>query len=196
MSRTRGILLGCLCLLLSCSAEPEPTAKTPPLEDYGGIGGNFSLTDQSGVPFELQALRGRPILLFFGYTFCPDICPVTLSKVSQVHEILGTSQQNLATVFITVDPERDTQDKLTEYLDYFGSGIIGLYGSRAETDLVIGQYGGHYSLNKEEGVIDYSVDHSTSTYLLDQNGKVRFLFGHSDDPDRMAAVTGQLLDGP
>jgi protein SCO1/2 len=194
MGRTRGILLGCTCLLLlSCATEPAPALKTPPLEEYGGIGGDFSLKDQYGAAFDLQALRGRPILLFFGYTFCPDICPVTLSKVSQVHEILGTSEADLATVFITVDPERDTQDKLTEYLDYFGSGIFGLHGSKEETDLVIGQYGGHYSLNKEEGVIDYSVDHSTSTYLLDQNGKVRFLFGQSDDPKIMAAVTGQLL---
>ena len=195
-------LLSAACLLvLSCGGEPDAREvadaatrlETPALEDYGGIGGDFALVDQRGKPFELESLRGRPAMLFFGYTYCPDFCPVTLSRISRVFEILGAEGRDMTTLFITVDPDRDTSDKLAEYLDYFALDAIGLRGSKDEIDRVIGQYGGHYSLNREEGQTDYFVDHSTTTYLIDQEGKVRFLFGQSDTPEQMAAVTRQLL---
>jgi len=192
-----------LCALLAaCGAtpEPEPTAEAalpadvPPLRDFGGIGGDFALTDQRGAPFALQSLRGRAAMLFFGYTYCPDICPVTLSKMGRVYQLLGERESELATLFVTVDPERDTAEKLSEYLDYFAIDAIGLGGSKEQIDEVIGQYGGHYSLDREEGqVADYLVDHSTYTYLIDQQGRVRFLFRQSDGPELMAAVTQQLF---
>ena len=190
-----------LCALLAaCGAAPEPAAEAalptevPPLRDFGGIGGDFALTDQRGAPFALQSLRGRAAMLFFGYTYCPDICPVTLSKMGRVYQLLGERESELATLFITVDPERDTAEKLTEYLDYFAIDAIGLGGSKEQIDEVIGQYGGHYSLDREEGqVADYLVDHSTYTYLIDQQGRVRFLFRQSDGPELMAAVTQQLF---
>jgi protein SCO1/2 len=180
-------------------AEPKPAAETPvplevpPLQDYGGIGGDFELEDQRGEGFALQGLRGKAAMLFFGYTYCPDICPVTLSKMGRVYELLGAREKDLATIFITVDPERDTRDKLAEYLDYFAIDAIGLRGSKEEIDQVIGQYGGHYSLGKEEGQADYFVDHSTYTYLIDQQGKVRFLFRQSDGPELMTGVTRLLF---
>ena len=192
-----------LCALLAaCGAtpEPEPTAEAalpadvPPLRDFGGIGGDFALTDQRGAPFALRSLRGRAAMLFFGYTYCPDICPVTLSKMGRVYQLLGERESELATLFVTVDPERDTAEKLSEYLDYFAIDAIGLGGSKEQIDEVIGQYGGHYSLAREEGqVADYLVDHSTYTYLIDQQGRVRFLFRQSDGPELMAAVTQQLF---
>ena len=192
-----------LCALLAaCGAtpEPEPTAEAalpadvPPLRDFGGIGGDFALTDQRGAPFALQSLRGRAAMLFFGYTYCPDICPVTQSKMGRVYQLLGERESELATLFVTVDPERDTAEKLSEYLDYFAIDAIGLGGSKEQIDGVIGQYGGHYSLDREEGqVADYLVDHSTYTYLIDQQGRVRFLFRQSDGPELMAAVTQQLF---
>ncbi|MCH2659095.1 SCO family protein [bacterium] len=192
-----------LCALLAaCGATPEPEpaaeaalpADVPPLRDFGGIGGDFALTDQRGAPFALQSLRGRAAMLFFGYTYCPDICPVTLSKMGRVYQLLGERESELATLFVTVDPERDTAEKLSEYLDYFAIDAIGLGGSKEQIDEVIGQYGGHYSLDREEGqVADYLVDHSTYTYLIDQQGRVRFLFRQSDGPELMAAVTQQLF---
>jgi protein SCO1/2 len=193
------LLSGACLLVLSCGDEPAAgqtsvgDGTTPPLLDFGGIGGDFALVDQRGEPFQLESLRGRPAMLFFGYTFCPDICPVTLSKMGRVFEILGDSGRDMATLFITVDPDRDTGDKLAEYLDYFDLNTIGLRGSKQETDRVIGQYGGQYALNRQEGETDYFVDHSTTTYLIDQEGRVRFLFGRSDTPELMAAVTRQLL---
>ena len=191
------------CSALACGGQSEPVetpaaaasaqAEVPSLQDYGGIGGDFSLVDQHGKPFALQELRGRAAMLFFGYTYCPDICPVTLSKMGRVYQLLDKREKDLATLFISVDPERDTVEKLAEYLDYFAIGAVGLSGEKEQIDQVIGQYGGHYSLGKEEGQADYFVDHSTYTYLIDQEGKVRFLFRQSDGPELMAAVTQQLF---
>lgn len=201
--RATDALLFCavFALLGACSAQPEahkaPVAETPalvevpPLQDFGGIGGDFALVDQHGTPFELQSLRGQAAMLFFGYTYCPDICPVTLSKMGRVYQLLDEHQQELTTLFVTVDPKRDTQEKLAEYLDYFAIDAIGLRGNKEEIDQVVRQYGAHYSLGAEQAA--YLVDHSTYTYLIDQQGKVRFLFRRSDGPELMAAVTDQLF---
>ncbi len=192
--------LGCcavFALLAACGAQPEaqkePPAleEVPPLQDFGGIGGDFALVDQHGAPFELQGLRGQAAMLFFGYTYCPDICPVTLSKMGRVYQLLGERQQELTTLFVTVDPKRDTQEKLEEYLDYFAIDAIGLRGDKEAIDQVVRQYGAHYSLGAEQDA--YLVDHSTYTYLIDQQGKVRFLFRQSDGPELMAAVAEQLF---
>lgn len=172
-------------------AEPPALVEVPPLQDFGGIGGDFALVDQHGTPFELQSLRGQAAMLFFGYTYCPDICPVTLSKMGRVYQLLDEHQQELTTLFVTVDPKRDTQEKLAEYLDYFAIDAIGLRGNKEEIDQVVRQYGAHYSLGAEQAA--YLVDHSTYTYLIDQQGKVRFLFRRSDGPELMAAVTDQLF---
>ncbi len=206
--KTRRLKRVCLLLaalaLASCGEEPrqaEPDVENqvslpqdvPPLEDYGGIGGDFTLTDQRGQPFALSQLNGRPAMLFFGYTFCPDICPVTLSKMAQVYELLEIGPQDLQTVFISVDPERDTPEKLAEYLEYFAMETIGLTGSKEQIDKVVRQYGSYYELNKEQGKADYFVDHSTYVFLVDQQGTVRFLFRHADMPPFMAAVTRQVF---
>ena len=201
--RTIDVLVFCavFALLAGCGAQPEaqkvPASETsalvevPPLQDYGGIGGDFALVDQHGAPFELQGLRGQAAMLFFGYTYCPDVCPVTLSKMGRVYQLLDEDQQELTTLFVTVDPKRDTQEKLAEYLDYFALDAIGLRGDKEEIDQVVRQYGAHYSLGEEQAA--YLVDHSTYTYLIDQQGKVRFLFRQSDGPELMAAVTEQLF---
>ena len=201
--RAIDVLVFCavFALLAGCGAQPEvqkvPASETsalvevPPLQDYGGIGGDFALVDQHGAPFELQGLRGQAAMLFFGYTYCPDICPVTLSKMGRVYQLLDEDQQELTTLFVTVDPKRDTQEKLAEYLDYFALDAIGLRGDKEEIDQVVRQYGAHYSLGEEQA--SYLVDHSTYTYLIDQQGKVRFLFRQSDGPELMAAVTEQLF---
>ena len=194
------IFCAVFALLAACSAQPEAQkapvetpapVEVPSLRDFGGIGGDFALVDQHGARFELQNLRGQPAMLFFGYTYCPDICPVTLSKMGRVYQLLGEDQQELTTLFVTVDPKRDTQEKLAEYLDYFAIDAIGLRGDKEEIDQVVRQYGAHYSLGEEQA--SYLVDHSTYTYLIDQQGKVRFLFRQSDGPELMAAVTEQLF---
>ena len=202
----RGLcVLTCGMALLSCASDSSDEAAVrvestvelprdvPPLKDYGGIGGAFELQDQRGEVFRLQQLEGRPAMLFFGYTYCPDICPVTLSKMAAVYRLLDLQPTDLQTIFITVDPERDTQEKIAEYLAYFQIGALGLTGTPDKIDAVVRQYGGYYTLNKQEESADYFADHSTYTYLIDQQGQVRFLFRHGDSPEYMAAVSRQLF---
>lgn len=186
------LLAACGAQLETPKAEAPAPVEVPSLQNFGGIGGDFALVDQQGVRFELQSLRGQAAMLFFGYTYCPDICPVTLSKMGRVYQLLDERQQELTTLFVTVDPKRDTQEKLAEYLSYFALDAIGLRGDKEEIDQVVRQYGAHYSLGEEQEA--YLVDHSTYTYLIDQQGKVRFLFRQSDGPELMAAVAEQLFD--
>lgn len=197
--------LACGIALLSCASDSsdeaavrvEPTVElprdVPPLKDYDGIGGAFELQDQRGELFRLEQLEGRPAMLFFGYTYCPDICPVTLSKMAAVYRLLDLEPTDLQTIFITVDPERDTQEKLAEYLAYFQIGALGLTSTPDKIDAVVRQYGGYYTLNKQEESANYLADHSTYTYLIDQQGQVRFLFRPGDSPEYMAAVSRQLF---
>ena len=180
-------------LLVPARPVIELPQNVPPLKDYGGIGGDFTLTNQHGREFSLSELQGHPVLLFFGYTYCPDICPITLSKVARVHELLGLSPDSFRTIFISVDPERDTVDKIRDYLAYFQIETIGLNGTKEQIDTVVQQYGGHYDLNNQDNPDNYFVDHSTYTYLIDQKGRVRFLFRPDDEPTYIAAVAKQLL---
>ena len=198
----RGLyVLTCGIALLSCASDSSDEAAVrvelprdvPPLKDYGGIGGAFELQNQRGEVFRLEQLEGRPAMLFFGYTYCPDICPVTLSKMAAVYRLLDLEPTDLQTIFITVDPERDTQEKLAEYLAYFQIGALGLTSTPDKIDAVVRQYGGYYTLNKQGESANYLADHSTYTYLIDQQGQVRFLFRPGDSPEYMAAVSRQLF---
>ena len=97
---------------------------------------DFVLKDQDGRDFHLKDHRGKTVILFFGYLSCPDICPTTLSKLARVYKLLGTDQEKVLTVFVTVDPERDSPSKLKEYLEYFSIKAVGLTGTKAEVDEV------------------------------------------------------------
>jgi len=159
------------------------------------FGGDFSLTDQYGHSFHLADLRGKTVLLFFGYTLCPDICPTTLSKLKKVNEILGSQSENIRVIFITVDPERDTKDRMEKYLAYFDIGVIGLTGSKKEIQSVTDSY--HAVFEKvvvKDSAAGYLVNHSSLTYLIDKKGKIRYLFRQSENPALMASIIKILLD--
>lgn len=175
--------------------QPEQTqAPVPELRDFGGLGGDFALADHEGRPFNLEQVKGRTALLFFGYTFCPDICPTTLSKLAQVYDQLNVGPDSLVTLFVSVDPERDTPQVLKEYVNHFGVDAIGLTGSKEEIDAVVQAYGAQYSFDEEGEDGGYLVNHSTYTYLIDAEGRVRFLFRRADDPQTIASVIRRLFD--
>ncbi len=138
----RGVYWVLLCLALGCEARPEADPELVPLS----IGGDFRLTGSDGLPFVSQSLRGRTVLLFFGYTACPDVCPATMSRLARVYQDLN--KQGIAgkviTVFISVDPERDSPEKLRQYLDYFAVNAIGLTGAPAQVADVAQKYAASY----------------------------------------------------
>ncbi|KAF0211662.1 MAG: electron transport protein SCO1/SenC [Methylocystaceae bacterium] len=143
------------------SGKPTTSTET--------IGGPFQLTAHTGQPVTEQDFLGRPFLVFFGYTHCPDICHTTLFEMSEILRAMGPDAK-VGALFVTVDPERDTPEALKDYLSNFDPRIIGVTGSRASLDPVLREYRifSKRAPGKDE---DYSVDHTTVVYLMDKNGR-------------------------
>jgi protein SCO1/2 len=115
------------------------------------IGGDFTLTDQDGKPFSLASLRGKAVLIFFGYTMCPDACPTTLSKLSSAYAKLTEDERTrVKAVYITIDPERDTPAVMKDHLTYFGVDAVGLTGTVEETTKVAAQFGAHFERTNDK----------------------------------------------
>ena len=134
------------------------------------IGGPFQLIDQDGRAVTEQALLGRPSLVFFGYTHCPDVCPATMYDISQIMQALGPDADRARAVFITVDPERDTQPVLKDYMSSFDPHITGLTGDLDAITAVAKEYRVYFRKVATEGD-DYGMDHTAITYLMDKDGR-------------------------
>jgi protein SCO1/2 len=145
------------------------TSLRPSSPAASAIGGPFQLTAQNGQTVTDKELLGRPFLVFFGYTHCPDICHTTLFEMSEVLRALGP-QAKIGALFVTVDPERDTPAVLKDYLANFDPRIIGLSGDHAALDPMLNEYRIYAKRAPGEGE-DYSVDHTTVVYLMDKNGR-------------------------
>ena len=136
------------------------------------IGGPFTLIDTNGKTVTDQTYRGKWILIYFGYTFCPDACPTALNDVSVALEKLGARADRIQPLFITVDPKRDTPQVMAEYLKSFDHRIVGLTGSQAQTDSVAKAYRVYAASQESDGDHDhYLVDHSAYFYLMNRDGK-------------------------
>ena len=156
-------------------------------------GNDFVLTDQNGKPFHLSQLRGKVVLLFFGYTHCPDACPTTMAKLSQVYKLLGRNAEQVMTIFVSVDPGRDTSTVLKSYLAYFHLNSIGLTGTKEQIDVVVKQYGARYEIEQSDSAAGYHVNHSTDLYLLDQKGELARTFSYADGTQAIVDGVKQLV---
>lgn len=167
---------------------------------------NIALTDHNGQSFERHDLKNKTVLLYFGFTHCPDFCPATLSKLQKVYRILGARSRHLQTILVSVDPERDSPEKLKSYVEYFELDAIGLTGTPEQIAEVAARFGAHYErqgLNSGSGdsasspagnnADNYTVDHSTGLYLIDEDGRVRHVFKHRDSPQQMAETLQLIL---
>jgi protein SCO1/2 len=146
------------------------------------IGGPFTLTDQTGATVTETALQGHPTALFFGYTFCPDVCPTTLFEMTNWLGKLGSDGDTLKVYFVTVDPERDTQEALASYLSAFDPRITGLTGSREAVDKIIKEYR-IYARKVPLDSGGYIMDHTASIYLLDSDAVFTGTIDYQEDPD-------------
>lgn len=151
------------------------------------IGGPFTLADQSGRTVHDSDFRGKVMLIYFGYSFCPDVCPTTLNQVAQVYGALPPEQQaQIAPIFITVDPERDTVEQMAQYAPSFTPALIGLTGSVEQIGQVAKAYHVYY---RKAGIgPNYSVDHSSILYLMGKDG--RFLRHFDSNASNQDIVTG------
>ncbi len=162
------------------------------------IGGDFTLTGDDGQPFQFSSLRGKVVLIFFGYTSCPDACPTTLSKLSSVYRRLGNDAKRVKTLYVSVDPERDTPAVLKADLGAFQLDALGLTGTKDQIDKVVAQFGAEYEIiPTPTSVMKYTVAHSTTLYVSDAEGKVRMEFPYEATTDQIASgVQAVLAAGP
>lgn len=177
---------------VAAACRPAP-ATLPVLE----IGGDFALTDHDGQPFSLASQRGKVILIFFGYSSCPDACPTTLSKLSTVARRLGDDRARMRTLYVSVDPDRDTPPVLKADLANFSLDALGLTGAKADIDAVVKQYAAAYEIvPTPESAAKYTIAHTTTVYALDPQGRVRKTFSYEATVDEIVAGIHEILAQP
>ncbi|POZ63959.1 SCO family protein [Chromobacterium alticapitis] len=192
MSKLLKFLLGlCVIAALAACAPPRIDFKGTAIND-DSMGGSFALTDFHGQPRSLDAYKGKVVALFFGYTHCPDVCPTTMLEYASVMKQLGEDADKVQVVFVSVDPERDTPKVLAGYVPYFDKRFVGLTGSPEQIEQVKKQYKVVAQKVPAPGG-GYSVDHSSGSYLLDQNGKLRVFEAYGAPAASLAYDIKQLL---
>ncbi len=173
------------------TATPRPgTVLDPPKEI-----GDFTLTSHTGDPLSLSDLRGKAVLLFFGYTHCPDVCPMTLAEFKQVKRELGDAADRVAFVFASVDGERDTPERLAAYVGAFDPDFIGLTGDEATLREIGRDYGLFFQRSTYDNTqADYLVDHTASSFVVGPEGRLRIVYPYQTDPAIIAEGIAALLD--
>lgn len=193
MKRLLALLLGLAVLLAGCS-EPPPAFKST---DISGVdwGKDFVLTDPAGQPRRLADFKGKAVVLFFGFTQCPDVCPTTLSSMREAIKLLGDDGKRVQVVFVTLDPARDTGELLAQYVPQFDPSFVGLRGDDATTAALAKDFKVFYTKQPGKTADTYSIDHSTGSYAFDPQGRLRLLLRHGEDPANVAADLKLLLAG-
>lgn len=158
--------------------------------DYGK---GLALSDHNGAHRTLSDFRGKVVTLFFGYTQCPDVCPTNLATMAEVMRQLGPDAERVQVLFVTLDPERDTQALLAQYMPAFDSRFLGLYGDAAQTAVVAKEFRVFFAKSGDTSGSNYTLDHSTGTYVFDSEGRLRLYVKHGTAPDLIAADLRQLL---
>jgi protein SCO1/2 len=171
-----GLLIGVVFVSVAAFVYTRPynyqgSLIEPPIDAT-----DFSLTDQNGDTFTLSDHKGSVVLLFFGYTNCPDVCPTTLYDFKQIKSNLGDQQDEVVFVFVTVDPERDTPDRLKEHLSNFDPSFIGLTGSIEEMEPVFDGFGVYRAKQDTKSELSYLMDHTARVYGIDPQGKLHITF--------------------
>lgn len=154
----------------------------------------LDLVDQRGEPFSLADQSGKVVLVYFGYTFCPDFCPTTMLELQRVQEMLGTDAESVEVVMVTVDPERDPPARMGEYMNFFNPEFYGLSGSVEQTEQVKRDWGVLGQKRAAEGASQYLVDHTTSLFAVDTTGSLCVIWAYGTSPDDIAADIEHLLD--
>lgn len=171
------------------------TGGTPTMP---AVGGPFSLTDHNGGPVTEAAFKGKLMLVYFGYTYCPDVCPTALTEMGNAVEALGPAGDKVVPVFVTVDPARDTPEHLKEYLSFFHPRFVGLTGTSEQVAAAAKAYRVYYAKAKTDAAgasdaLDYLMDHTSIVYLMGPEGALKAHFPHGAGADAMAKKIRELL---
>jgi len=154
---------------------------------------DFTLTDPDGKTFSLSDFRGKLVALYFGYTSCPDVCPTTMAALAQAMQELGSQADEVQVILVTVDPERDTPDRLNTYVTAFDPRFIGLTGTPDQIASAARPFGVLYKKQAGSSAPSYLVDHTATTTVIDKDGRVRLIWPYGTPPDELAADLDHLL---
>jgi len=155
----------------------------------------LDLPDVDGKPRSLADWKGKVTVVFFGYTQCPDVCPTTMAELAQIRTILGADGDRLQTVFVTIDPERDTPEVLKAYVGNFGPNVVALRGSPEQTAAAAKEFKVFYAKVPGKSAGSYTMDHSAASFVFDPSGRVRLFVPYGADPKVLAADIKQLAAG-
>ena len=201
--RQRGAAALAAVLLFGVSATMAPAeeAATPSAAELmdalmwnrGPIGGPFDLIDQNGRRRTDAEFRGKLLVLYFGYTYCPDVCPADLMAISSAIDLLGPAGNDVQPIFITVDPQRDTVEHLRDYVSSFHPRLIGLTGPAHDIRKLALAYKVYYAEVATERGVPYAIDHTGFIYLVDRDGKYLGFFPPGTPPNRMVEIIQQHL---
>jgi protein SCO1/2 len=189
LQRSLAIALGAL-LLAACNQQTGFQGS-----DVTGakFGRDFHLTDHTGKARSLADFRGKVVVIFFGYTQCPEECPTTLSRLAAAMQQLGPDASRVQVLLVTVDPERDTREVLSQYVPAFNPNFLGLYGDTAATADVAKEFKIIYQKQPGPTPSTYSMDHSTGTFIFDREGRLRVYESYAQGPDALAHDIRALL---
>ena len=153
----------------------------------------FALTDHTGKPRTLADFKGKVVVVFFGYTQCPDVCPTTMAEMASVMQKLGPLADQVQVLFITLDPERDTQQLLANYVPAFDKRFIGLRGTPEQTAKTAKEFKVFYAKVPGTDPGSYTIDHTAGSYVFDRDGRLRLFIRHGQGPDPIVHDLRQLL---
>jgi protein SCO1/2 len=159
----------------------------------GPIGGPFALTDHTGKRRTDAEFRGKLLVIYFGYSYCPDICPADLTAISLALDRLGAAADAVQPIFITLDPERDTAERLADYVAAFHPRLLGLTGGPDQIRKVATAYKTYYAKAENAAGTDYAIDHTAFIYLVGKDGQYLGFLPPSTTPERLSEVIGQRL---
>jgi protein SCO1/2 len=193
LPRFWSIIICSLGLLVACDAGGPKFRST----DITGVdyGKALALTDHHGKPRRLEDWRGKAVVVFFGFTHCPDVCPTTLADMAQVVRQLGADGERVQVLFVTVDPERDTQAALAKYVPAFDARFLGLRGSLEATRAAAREFKVYFEKRPGDTPDAYSVDHSAQAYVIDPQGRLRLFVRHERIAEDLAPDLRALLQG-
>ena len=193
MIARRFALLAVAAALAACSAQ-EPAFNSADITG-AGLGGELNLTDHTGRPRTLADFAGKAVVVFFGYTHCPDVCPTTLAEMKEVKADLGPEGDRLQVLFVTVDPQRDTPELLAKYVPAFDPDFLALYGDAAATARAAAAFKVYFEKVPGPTPDTYSMDHTAARYVYDPRGRLRLFAKPDESPAALAHDIGLLLAG-
>jgi protein SCO1/2 len=153
----------------------------------------FSLLSSQGEEYSLVSRTGKFVLIFFGYTYCPDVCPTTLSEMKEIKARLKDKAENIEFVFITIDPQRDTQEQLTRYLASFDGSFFGLTGTTEQLEMVWKDYGVYREIQETDNSLGYLVDHTSRLYLINSQGELMMTYLYETTLDEIVSDLNYLI---